>query len=327
MNKKVIAIVAIICAVALIVIMGTGALRGEQIQTIQGEVEVSVSKVSSKLAGRVDSLSVREGDMVTKGAFLFSIATPEVDAKLKQAQAAKSAASAQSQKADAGARSQMIESAKNLWHQAQAGAELASKSLARVQNLYNEGVVAEQQLDEIKMKYEVAQGNVKIAKAQYDMAVEGAQKEDILAARALVERADGAVMEVESYLSDAAQYAPFSGEISTIVAHRGELVSTGFPVITIADTQDPWVSFNVKETLLPQMPKGKIIEVYVPALDRTVEIQIQSMAVQAEYATWTATRSKGSFDIRTFELKAYPTKPNSGLRAGMTVVFELQGAE
>ena len=159
------------------------------------------------------------------------------------------------------------------------------------------------------------------------MALEGAQKEDKVAAEALVQRAQGAVNEVESYLSDAFQYAPINGEISGIISEPGELISTGYPVVTIIDIDNAWVAFNVKENLLPLMPKGKKFNVYVPALDKDIELAVHSTSVQAEYATWTSTRAKGGFDIRTFEVKTYPTTPNSGIRPGMTVVYEFEEAK
>ena len=60
-------------------------------------------------------------------------------------------------------------------------------------------------------------------------------------------QAEGAVSEVESYLSDALVYSPVTGEVSTIIAEAGELVGTGYPVVAILDMSDVWVTFNIKE--------------------------------------------------------------------------------
>ena len=267
---------------------------------IQGEVEATDIKISSKLAGRIEQMDVQEGERVKKGQLLFVLSTPEAEAKLQQAEAARMAASAQSTKARKGARVQEIEGAMNIWKKAEAGLELARKSYERVKNLYESGVVPEQKYDEAAANLKAMETTAAAAKAQYDMAIEGARREDREAAEALVKQASGAVSEVESYISDAMQYSPIDGEISTVIAQQGELISAGYPVVTLLDMNDLWVTFNIKEDLLPKIKIGSVLQAYVPGIGRTIELKVYYMAVQAEYATWSATRTKGDFDIRTF---------------------------
>ena len=220
---------------------------------IQGEVEATDIKISSKLAGRIEQMDVQEGERVKKGQLLFVLSTPEAEAKLQQAEAARMAASAQSTKARKGARVQEIEGAMNIWKKAEAGLELARKSYERVKNLYESGVVPEQKYDEAAANLKAMETTAAAAKAQYDMAIEGARREDREAAAALVKQASGAVSEVESYISDAMQYSPIDGEISTVIAQQGELISAGYPVVTLLDMNDLWVTFNIKEDLLPKI--------------------------------------------------------------------------
>ena len=286
---------------------------------LQGEVEVKSVKISSKLTGRVDSLPVREGERVQKGQLLFVLSTPEIEAKLRQATAAREAADAQQAKADKGARSQEIDAAYSLWQKAQAGLELAEKTYNRVKNLYEEGVLPRQKLDEAEANYKAAQNTVTAARSQYQLAREGARNEDKEAGKALVAQASGAVSEVESYISDARQYAPFTGEVGTVIAEQGELISSGYPIITLLDLDDMWVTFNVKEDLLPRIKMGTVLDAYVPALDRHVKLTVDYLGAQADYATWSATRTRGDFDVRTFEIRARPDSPQDGLRPGMTV--------
>lgn len=286
---------------------------------IQGEVEVKSIKISSKLPGRIEQMDVAEGQQVNKGQLLFVLGTPEVEAKLRQAEAVRSAAGAQSAKARSGARIQEIEGALSLWKKSQAGMELAQKSYDRIKNLYESGVVPAQKYDEASANLKAMQTTVAAAKAQYDMAIEGARKEDKASAAALVDQASGAVSEVESYISDAKQYSPIDGEVSTVIAEAGELIGAGYPVITLLDMNDMWVSFNIKENLLPKIKIGSVLKAFVPGVDGYVDLKVDYMAVQAEYATWSATRTKGDFDIRTFEVKARPQSRIPGLRPGMTV--------
>ena len=289
---------------------------------IQGTAECTTSKASSKVPGRIDAMKVAEGDRVEKGQLLYVLSTPELDAKLAQAEAVKSAAAALDAAAVAGARIQQIEAALNMWEKAQAGLELARKTYERVKNLYDQGVVPTQKLDEATANYEAMKATAQAAKAQYDMAADGARKEDKEAAAARVRQAEGAVSEVESYIGDAMVYSPVTGEVSTIVAQQGELVGSGYPVVAILDMSDLWVTFNVKETLLPKIKVGTRMMAYVPALDRDVELEVSYIAVQADFATWAATRTQGGFDIRTFAVKARPTGDAGQLRPGMSVLVD-----
>lgn len=289
---------------------------------LQGEAVAQSYKVSSKLVGRVDTLSVRIGDAVTKGEFLFSLSTPEVDAKLKQAEAMLAAADARDEIAKKGLRKEEVDAIFNMWQKAQAGLELAKVTYERVKNLYEEGVVPAQKLDEATANLKASQTTELAAHAQYLMAKDGARPEDKKAAAALVSQASGGVQEVESYLSDAYQYSPIDGEVSSVIAEKGELVNAGYPVVTLIDLNDMWLAFNIKETLLPKIKKDMVVNVYVPALDQTIKTKVTYIAVQAQYATWTATRSSGEFDIRTFEVRFTPIEKINGLRPGMSALFD-----
>ena len=211
--------------------------------------------------------------------------------------------------------------------QAQAGRELAKKTFDRVKALYEQGVVPAQKFDEAQAQYNAMTATAAAAKAQYDLAVDGASKEEKAAAAAQVRQAAGVVSEVESYLSDAMVYSPVTGEISTIIAEQGELVGSGYPVVAILDMSDMWVTFNIKETLMPKIRMGKRLRGYVPALDRDVDFHITYIAPQADFATWAATRTQGGFDIRTFAVKAKPLGAEEGIRPGMSVLVDWDAIE
>ena len=321
-RSNVIGIAAAAAVIILAVVLISWYLDRRAPLLIQGTVECTTYKASSKVPGRIDQMKVEEGQQVEKGELLYMLSTPELDAKLRQAEAVKSAAAALDAAAVAGARIQQIEAALNMWEKAQAGLELARKTYERVQNLYNEGVVPAQKLDEAQANYKAMEATALAAKAQYDMASAGARKEDKEAPAARVRQAEGAVSEVESYLSDAAVYAPVTGEISTIIAEEGELVGSGYPVVAILDMSDMWVTFNIKETMLPGMKIGTRMNGFVPALDRDVEFEVTYIAPQADFATWAATRTQGGFDIRTFAVKAKPVSAADGMRPGMSVLVD-----
>lgn len=323
MSRKIIwSAIITIALITTIALVGYHIKRSEPI-ILQGTVECTTYRASSKIAGRIEKMNLHEGQHVTKGELLYTLSTPELNAKLQQAEAAKNAAAALDQKALAGARIQQIEAARNLWQKAQAGRILSQRTFERVKTLYEQGVVAAQKFDEAEANYQAMVASEAAAKAQYELALDGVSKEDKEAAAAQVQQAEGAINEVESYISDAIVYSPVNGEISSIIAEQGELVGSGYPVVSIIDTTDIWATFNVKETLLPKIKIGGKMVAYIPALDKDIEFEIRYISVQADFATWSATRTQGGFDIRTFAVKAYPIGNAEGLRPGMSVLIYL----
>lgn len=310
---------AIVALVVILLVVAIYLNRHTPI-LLQGQVACTLYKASSKIPGRIEQMRVKEGEWVEKGTLLYTLSTPELEAKLTQAEAAKSAASALDAAVLAGARTQQIQAAMNLWQEAQAGLVLARKTYERVERLYEEEVIPAQQFDEASANYEAMQATEKAAKAQYELALAGARSEEKKAAAARVRQAEGAVSEVESYISDAMVYAPVAGEISSIVAREGELVGSGYPVVTLLDRSDTWVTFNIKESLLPKINTGTHLPAFIPALGYEVELEVYYIAPQADFATWSATRTRGGFDIRTFVVKARATTYSEALRPGMSVL-------
>lgn len=296
---------------------------GKKKEVIQGQVEVSEYRVSSKVPGRILKFYVHEGDAVQAGDTLAVLDAPEINAKMQQAQSAELAAKAQDDKAKAGTRKEQIQGAYELWQKAKAGVQIAEKTYTRIKHLYEEGVVAAQKLDEITAQRDAAIATEKAAFSQYNMAVNGAQKEDKAAAAALVNRAQGAVNEVKSYLSETTLLATEAGEISEIFPKTGELVGTGAPIMNVSQLQDMWVTFNVREDLLKDLKMGSTFTAFVPALDKQkIQLKVYYIKDEGSYAVWKATKASGEYDLRTFEVKAQPVGKVEGLRPGMSVVID-----
>ncbi|MBR5661665.1 MAG: efflux RND transporter periplasmic adaptor subunit [Bacteroidales bacterium] len=318
----VIGVAALIAIVLIIAIIGYFVSKPKPL-VIQGEAEASEYRVSGKVPGRIEELYVKEGQMVQKGDTIALIDSPEVRAKLIQANAARNAAAAQSDKARHGARSEQIQGAYQLWQQAIVQEDVLKKSLDRIERLYEQKVIAAQKYDETKARYDAAVAQTKAAKSQYDMAVSGARAEDKAAARALVEQASGAVQEVESYLGELYLTSPADGIISATYPKVGELVGQGSPVASVTDINDIWFTFNVREDYLHSMKEGDKITVKIPALDgKEVTASVYHIAVRESYATWKATKETGMYDAKTFEVRAVPDQTVDGIRPGMTAIMK-----
>ncbi len=320
-NNILLAVICFTAVVGIVALIGYLTI-GNETEVIQGQVEVTEYRVSSKVPGRVLELCVKEGDYVKAGDTLVIIDAPDVKAKMQQAQSAEDAASAMEQMARNGARREQIATAYQMLQQAKAGEEIAEKSYRRVQRLYEEGVMSEQKRDEAFAQYKAMEAQVKAAQSQYDMARNGARQEEKMAAQAQVNRAKGAVQEVNSYIYETVQTAQKEGEVSEIFPKVGELVGTGSPIMNISVLDEMWGTFNIREDQLNGMKTGDVLKAYLPAFNKEIEMKVYAIKDQGSYAVWKATKANGQYDLKTFEVKARPTKRIDGLRPGMSLVLK-----
>ena len=307
--------------VAVVAVIGAMSIKQEP-ETIQGQVEVSEYRVSSKVPGRILEIRVKEGDYVNVGDTLAILDAPEVRAKMTQAQSAENAAAAMDEMANNGARQEQVRGAFAVLQQAKAGLEIAQKSYNRVQRLYDEGVMTAQKRDEAFANYKALEAQVKAALSQYDMARNGARTEEKKAAAAQVNRAKGAVAEVNSYIHETMQIAQMAGEVSDVYPKVGELVGTGSPIMSVSLMNDIWGTFNVREDQLDGMKVGSIVTAFVPAFKKEIRMKVYYIKDQGSYAVWKATKSNGQYDLKTFEVKARPMDKLEGLRPGMSLILK-----
>ena len=315
-------LIAFAVVVVIVCVVGIYTFNHREPEIVQGQAEVSEYRVSSKVPGRILKILVQEGQQVKAGDTLAILDTPDINAKQAQAEAVLSAATAQNAKAQKGAREEQIQGAYEIWQKAKAGLEIYEKSYRRVENLFKEGVVSEQKRDEAKAQYDAAAATERAAKSQYDMAVNGAEKEVKEMAAAQMRQAQGVVAEVNSYIEETVLTASIDGEVSEIFPMVGELVGTGAPIMNIAVMDDMWVSFNVREDLLQDLTMDAVREAYIPALDRKVDVKVTYMRDLGSYAAWKATKVNGQYDLKTFEVRAVPQEKVENLRPGMTVIID-----
>jgi len=312
----------VVLAVIVIAIIGF-VFMNKPPEVIEGQAEGTTVRISGKLPGRVLEFYVSEGDTVAPGDTLVRIHSAVVEAQLTEAEAMQTVARAQNSKVDAGTRSQIVQAAADMVQQARAAETIAKKTYERMQNLYSEGVITEQKRDETKAAYDAAVAARGAAQSQLSLARAGAQKEDKMSAAAMVEAAGGGVSQVQALLADSFLTAPAAGTIDQIYPEVGELVAMGAPIMSLLKSDDRWITFNVREELLPELTMGKTISVMVPALgQKDIDVSIYYIRDMGSYATWQATKSTGDWDSRTFQIKARPTKDIPDLRPGMTVVYK-----
>ena len=290
-------IIAIVIVAVILVVICVGIFLPQPQEVLQGQAETSDYRVSSKVPSRVKELRVHTGDKVKAGDTLVIMDSPEVRAKMM---------------------------AFELWQKAKAGLEVCEKTYARVSRLFDEGVIPAQKRDEAEAQLKAMQATEKAAKSQYEMACEGARREDKAAAAAQVARAQGAVTEVQGYINETVLLATADGTVTEIFPKEGELVGTGAPIMNIAKDNDIRFIFMVREDYLPGMTLDTELSCYVPAIDRDLKVRITSMNVMGSYATWKATKALDQYDLKTFEVtgRAVNDADLKGILAGMTVIIK-----
>ncbi|MFT3720007.1 HlyD family secretion protein [Pseudorhodoferax sp.] len=320
------AVLPLAIGVAVLALVGWGLWQASRPVPvpIQGQMEARETDVAAKIPGRVAEVLVREGDRIEAGGLILRLDAPEVQAKLAQATAAQQAAQAVARKAEQGARPQEIEMARMQWQRAETAAELARSSWRRVDNLAREGLVAAQKRDEAEANWKASRDAAIAARAQYDLARQGARAEDRAAADAQARQVAGLVAEVEAAHAEAELRSPVAGEVAKVLARAGELVPQGVAAVTVVDLSDQWVVLNVREDALARFAVGSEFDARLPALADAgrARFKVRYSAPLPDFATWRATRGGAGFDVRTFEVHAHPLQPIAGARPGMSVLVD-----
>ncbi len=278
-----------------------------------------------------------------------------VEDQIRQAEAGYKAAKAKLDMAMSGARPQEIEQAKASAEQAQAAYTTAKTAYNRFNGLYQDGVIPKQQEEEIELKYLSAKAQKKAADAKLNLVMEGARKEEIEAARQGVRAAEaqlsmakdsalqvglraqdivaatykssaakGQLDEAEAYKSETTLIAPISGYVSAKMSDSGEIVSAGYPILTIVKSKDFKVKVYADETKFGKLKLNDTVQVIIPALgDKTFDGRILRISDAADFATHKATNEAGSFDVRSLELVVKVVGDHADLRTGMTARVRL----
>jgi HlyD family secretion protein len=290
---------------------------------IQGEAGATRIDIAARVDGRVALRPVSRGDNVTAGQVLLSIDNPEVLARHSEAKAALAVAEAELARIDAGTRAEVIAQRNAALQSAAADVAIAQSTYDRLNVLVAKGITAVQRLDEATTSLQITQRGAEQAKLAYDEAVAGFTKEERGVALANVDKAKAAIATIQTQVDEMIVKAPVAAQIYQIGTEPGEFVSPGTPLLSLVDLSDVWLRFDLREDLVRGLKIGDRFRMRIPALeDRETLVEVRSIASKGEYAGWRATRATGDFDLRTFEVRAYPVDPLPQLRPGMSVYAE-----
>lgn len=293
---------------------------------IQGEADARRLDIAARVDGRVGARPIERGGNVAAGQVLLSIDNPELLTKLKQAQASRAVAAADLARIMTGTRKEVIDERRAAVASSGANLKLQQQTYDRTRQLTEKDFASVQKLDEATAAFEVAQRSHEQAKSALDEAVAGYTPEERGVAQAKVADADAAIATLKAQVDELTVTAPTAAQIYQLGVEQGEYVSPGVPLLSLVDLSDVWLRFDLREDLVKRLKVGDKVAVRIPALgDREVTVEVRTIATRGEYAGWRATRATGDFDLRTFEVRAYPVEKLPELRPGMSAYVDLRG--
>ncbi|WP_214225412.1 efflux RND transporter periplasmic adaptor subunit [Pedobacter sp. B4-66] len=286
-----------------------------------GMVDASSVDVAAEFPGRLDSLLVEQGDTVKAGQLVAILRSNEIDAIKNQALSAIDAAKGQQELLTNGARPELIEATSKLYQISQEQYNLFNTTYQRMERLYNADVISGQEKDVFYFRYQAAKKEMETAELNLKMLKNGTRPELLKTANAIVKQAEQAYELTKALGDNTKVYATADGVISSLVTHQGEIVSIGYPMMTIEKKNSTLLRFNIRQDKANLLKLGAVASVKVPGCEpETFNVKVTSISPTLEFANWVPSKDKGQFELRTFTIELKPENPSQikGLRSGMT---------
>jgi HlyD family secretion protein len=239
-----------------------------------GRVEATEIDVATKLAGRVDSILVEEGDFVKAGQPLAKMQVQVLDAQRDEAlakhqQALNAVVAAEAQVA---VRQSDKVSAQALVMQRESERDAAQLRSARSETLSKEGASSEQERDDDRARTRSAQAAVGAAKAQVNaaQATIDAATAQVVGARSAVTAAEASTTRIEADITDSQLVSPREGRVQYRVAQPGEVLASGGKVLNLMDLNDVYMTFFLPETDAGKVALGSEVRLVLDAAPKYV---------------------------------------------------------
>jgi HlyD family secretion protein len=249
-----------------------------------GTFEVDRYKVVATSPGRLTTFAVEEGDAVELDQVIAVIESEDLLLKKEEVEAALMMARAQLALVEKGARPEDIKQLKALQKEVKLHKTLADKNVERLEELHESGGVSRSTLDEAETKRDVAGSKLSQIKWQLSKARNGAQDEEIDAARAGVAQLEAGLKQLDKLIADRTITSPVAGKILTTFVHQGEFVTTGQLLATVSDLGEMDLVVYVPEKDLARVSPGQKVSVQIDAYeDRWFAGKVMRIADEAEF--------------------------------------------
>jgi HlyD family secretion protein len=319
MAKRAATLIAVSLVLAVAGVGGYVLWHSPPAAPIVGIVRVTEIRLAPEVAGLLETIKVRKGDVVRAGDVVAELSAIELIASVGQARTALAAATADRNNVYAGVRAEERAPLAAAIAKAKAKLEYAQEQLARTTTLAQENFATQQAFDQAGNDVASARADVAEAQANYDAAVAGPTKEERAIADAQVRAAASALDVLERHLDKTILRAPGDGVVTVIVAEVGENIHAGQPVLAIEHTGKRWLSFNAREDLLHGLTVGTKVDVGRPGTNDATPAIVTELVPLGPFATWQAERAIGDHDRNTLRMRLDPEGDAIGFEPGMTV--------
>lgn len=329
MNKKVIAGVLVIIAVALIGFWAwkyNDKEQSDSFLTLHGNVDIRQVSLAFEQSGRIQKLMVQEGDKVQAGQLLATLNTNALQIQAKQAQAQLKAQQEAIIKQEVGARPEEITQAKAQLASAQAELDKTDKNLQRLQILVSSTdgrAISQQELDYAKSNQQSAQAVVRERQANLELLIKGARQEDREATKAQYEVAQANLDLINYNLTQTELKSPVNAVVRARLQEIGDMTTAQKAVYTLALTDPKWVRVYVNEQDLSSIKMGDTAQVIRDSYpNQPIYGKIGYISSVAEFTPKTVQTE----EIRTtlvYEVRVYVNDPNDQLKMGQPVTVKV----
>lgn len=283
---------------------------------LSGTVEAREVDLAFQVGGRIAGLAVDEGDAVKAEQPVATLDASDYELALRTATAQMEAARAALAVLQAGTRAQELRVAEAKLMQAQADLDYARGEFKRVVELIPRKLAAENQLDLARQRQNVALAGVEQARQNLALLREGPRREEIDRAAAELRARQAAVETARRQLDYTQARSPVAGVVAVRLAEVGEIVSSGKPVLRIAELGRPWVRAYLNETDLPRVRLGQPAEVRVDGLPGRVLVgRLAFISPDAEFTPKTVETRALRVDL-VYRVKIEVDNPDGALKLG-----------
>lgn len=260
-----------------------GGRNGNHLEA-SGTVEATDARLGFGAPGRVESVAVREGDVVKQGDALAALRRTEAQARRDQAAAQLAAAQARLAELARGFRGEEVAQARAEDDAAAKRLADAERELERADRLFAGGAISREAHDKAVLARDVARAQRAKAAEQLQLMQRGYRAEQVEAARAQVAQAEATLAAADAGLDDMTIEAPFGGIVTLRHREPGESVTAGAPVLTLMDPEDRWVRIYVREDRIGAVPLGAPATIKSDTFpDKTYAGEVVFVASEAEF--------------------------------------------
>jgi HlyD family secretion protein len=265
-------------------VLGVGC-RGKgnpELLVANGHVEATDVRIATKVAGRLESFPLREGDVVKRDQEIGRLETTDLDLALRQARAEREQAAAELRLRLAGSRPEDIAEHEAQVASARAELEGAERDLVRMQDLLDRGSGTTKSRDDAQTRRDMLAGRLASLQQALARVRAGYRAEEKDAARARVASLEARIAQLEQQVRDATITSPLEGVVTEKIAEPGELLQVGSALCVVTDLASAWLTVYVPEADLGRLRIGQDAEVVTDG-GQSRTGQVTFVATKAEF--------------------------------------------